>query len=887
MRLLVIFLISLALTACLESGQLSINSSSDFSARGLSIEAEDIPQGGMSKITIKLNYENPRTVTFRVKTAPIYAVEGLDYQAIDGNYTIAAGQTELTLPLTSFVRSQLPRDLSLAVNVSDVSGAQVLNSQAIVTLKAETYDTPLVGVKLVSVSTSGASCATLSDKKTYCWGYNTLAQVTANSATSASEMKTQMDLQSDPSKLSSHYQSNCALYANGKVYCWGANAYGQVATYDGAAAVTASIGPLVRPAQEPAVDVATGYFHTCVVLGDGTVGCKGRGAGGRLGNNATTDAVTDLVFVSGLPQDAVKVAAGQDSSCAVLDDGSVYCWGGNDYGTLGNGTTSASPSLVATASLITTGAKDITAGTNHFCAQMTDNTVKCWGQNLVGEVGVGSTSVVSTPTAVTLSSTVTSVQAGGRVTCALLSNGEPYCWGYNGLGGIGDGTTTTRTSPTKVLALSDKVSSIAVGYINTCAILQTDGRLMCWGNNLYGQAKGFGITMPFARDLVHTFQQKVKDIFLSTSTSPTAGTPQTGCVILTTGETKCWGDNQTAQLGRLEATLTQAPLGQVTGLGATITKALSGGVGFMCALLESTGVQCWGSNSLGQIGNGGVVTAPNVVDPPDTPTGLSTGVTQVIGNSSHVCALLTGGTVSCWGSSTYGQAGICATSRTTPLTIVDGASANITNIVQVATNATTSCALNSSGVMKCWGLNIYGIFANGVTSATCTTAATDASAAPVKFKKIALGKLHACGIATSGAAYCWGNNITGSVAQTSSDVFLTPLVVPGLESGVTDITAGDYHSCAVLSDGSVRCWGLDSLGQLGTNTRHQNLIYTPTQPVGLGAGIKSIRAGAFTTCAITEDDYVKCWGANTGVLDDLGSQTVVFPHEVYDAHITF
>ncbi|MGZ6479214.1 MAG: RCC1 domain-containing protein, partial [Bdellovibrionales bacterium] len=196
------------------------------------------------------------------------------------------------------------------------------------------------------------------------------------------------------------------------------------------------------------------------------------------------------------------------------------------------------------------------------------------------------------------------------------------------------------------------------------------------------------------------------------------------------------------------------------------------------------------------------------------------------------------------------------------------------------------CALTSTGQMKCWGSNQSGLYANGAVSNACN-ATPIAATLPVPLVKVALGQLHACGLTATGAVYCWGNNAAGAVGMPLSQIYLTPQLVPGLEAGVLDVVTGNLHSCALLKDASVRCWGDDHKSQLGINRQHTNTIYTPTQPVGLGLGIKSIHAGEFNTCAVTTDGFAKCWGSNSGSIFDQGYDSIYFPHEVSDEQPSF
>ena len=184
------------------------------------------------------------------------------------------------------------------------------------------------------------------------------------------------------------------------------------------------------------------------------------------------------------------IAAGGDSTCALMTSGGVRCWGNNSYGQLGDGTTTDHFTPPGNDAL--TGVQAITAGRGHTCALTATGSVQCWGDDSMGQLGNGTTAVSSaSPTHVllqNLSDELTGVQAiagGGNHTCALMTSGGVRCWGDNSAGQLGDGTTISRSTPSPTDVLTD-VKAIATGYFHTCALMET-GRVRCWGANEYGQ----------------------------------------------------------------------------------------------------------------------------------------------------------------------------------------------------------------------------------------------------------------------------------------------------------------------------------------------------------------------------------------------------------------
>ena len=257
-------------------------------------------------------------------------------------------------------------------------------------------------------------------------------------------------------------------------------------------AITAGQRSLVQTIASAAI--AAGDNHTCALTTTGGVKCWGDNNLGQLGDGTTTKRVTP-VDVSGLTSGVSAIATGGSHTCALTTTGSVKCWGRNFYGQLGDGTTTDRFTPVDVSGL-TSGVSAIAAGGSHTCALTTTGGVKCWGRNSFGQLGDGTAPTnSSTPVdASGLTSGVSAIAAGNSHTCALTTTGGVKCWGNNSSGQLGDGTTTARSTPVDVSGLTSGVSAIAAGGFHTCA-LTTTGGVKCWGNNFFGQlGNGLGVT---------------------------------------------------------------------------------------------------------------------------------------------------------------------------------------------------------------------------------------------------------------------------------------------------------------------------------------------------------------------------------------------------------
>lgn len=365
-----------------------------------------------------------------------------------------------------------------------------------------------------------------------------------------------------------------------------------------------------QPAAGSVVAVAAGETHTCLLTGDGAVWCWGANSYGQLGDGTRTSRRVPVPVI-GLTSGVQAIAVGGHHTCAVTAGGDVLCWGRNNYGQLGDGTTYLRTQPVPVRDLAQ--ANSVTAGYAHTCAGRNDGTAVCWGSNTSGQLGDNTSIARRTPVVVSGLTQVRTIAAGGAHTCASLDDGGARCWGNNYSGQLGDGTRTYRRTPVPVSGL-DNVIAIGAGGSHSCA-LTASGTLACWGNNYYGQL-GDGTT-----------SQRLVPVPVSGLSGPVR-TFSTGlahtCMLHEDGKASCAGWNAYGQLGDGTTTNRNRPVA-VSGLPAAsaIVAAIGmGSAGHSCALVDG-GLQCWGKNNYGQLGDNSYVqrTAPvAVVQPAPPPT---------------------------------------------------------------------------------------------------------------------------------------------------------------------------------------------------------------------------------------------------------------------------
>ena len=298
------------------------------------------------------------------------------------------------------------------------------------------------------------------------------------------------------------------------------------------------------------------------------------------------------VSVTGLTSSMTSLTAGSSHTCGLTEAGAVKCWGKNFDGQIGDGGTTDRRSPVNVVGL-TSGAISVGAGSNHTCAVTATGGVRCWGNNSDGQLGDGGTTDRRAPVDVVgLSESVISVAVGTNYSCAVPVTGSIQCWGINSAGQLGDGTTTDRRSPVQVSGISSGITLVVAGSNHTCMLTDAGG-VKCWGDNADGQL-GDGTILG---------RRAPVDVTGLTSgvTAITAGSSHT-CAITTAGGVRCWGNNSDGQLG--DSTITDRRLAvDVTGLSSGVT-SVAAGSNHTCALTAAGGAQCWGQNSLRQIGDG-------------------------------------------------------------------------------------------------------------------------------------------------------------------------------------------------------------------------------------------------------------------------------------------
>lgn len=521
--------------------------------------------------------------------------------------------------------------------------------------------------------------AVRSDGLLFTWGGNPNGELGLGSVTAGVTPPTQVPNLTGVTAVSAGVFHSLALRGDGTVWGWGQNTQGQLGIGNMTSPITV---PSKSPTLSNMVHISAGGAHSLGVRNDGTAWSWGINLNGQLGNGASGASVATPVQVQTL-HDAVSVAASSGNGFALTSDGSLWSWGSNSGGSLGNGSGVSAQIPVEMPNF--TGALGIAAGTDTSAAIRGTGTVWSWGLNNTGQFGSGASSATPTPTPAQATGVTTAVQiaSGYYHSLARLSGGTVMAWGNNSFAQVGNGAAGAPVlTPITVPGLSG-ISKVFASSLTSFAI-KSDQTLWVWGNNSFGSLGNGTQTAPVgAATQVPSFTGVV---------SVAAGDRHV-IAAKSDGTVWVWGGNDLNQLG-LGAVGTMTTPTQVPG----ITNAMAVGAGyFHCLVVRTDGtVTAWGEGSRGELGDG-LKTSSNV---PVSVPGL-TDVASVAGGPVNSYALRNDGTVWSWGDNVGGQLGNAVPDfSAVPVQVLE-----LTDVVEISIHYSHCMARLSNGTIRSWGGN--------------------------------------------------------------------------------------------------------------------------------------------------------------------------------------
>ena len=694
--------------------------------------------------------------------------------------------------------------------------------------------------------------------------------------------------------------SICGLADDTNVYCWGYGGTGQFANGsegENYASVPTSIYKSGVLSGLTIKSISIGGDITCAIASDDNSYCWGKNNYGQSGNDSFTNSLAMPVAVkttgdlSG--KTILQVSSGEQHTCVIASDNKAYCWGNGGEGKLGNGNVYLyeEPKAVSTSGVLNgKSIQSISAGLFHTCAISTEGLGYCWGDNSRGQLGNNSTTDSNTPVAVNMTGdlsgkTLKSIYAGYGSTCALSNDNLAYCWGRGDYGQLGNGTTADSNPMPKAVTMSGALSgktfkSISSFGYHTCAI-SSDNLAYCWGKGEKGQLGDAGTNNNTTPNAVNTSGALNGKSIISIA----AGEEHT-CVIDSTNIISCWGSNEYSALSMtssLDYSSTPIAINRNGALDRLSIKSIDAGSNNACITASDNNTYCWGKNTHGQLGNGvsSFYTLPVLsLKSLNEPYALSV--------NDHSCANDTLNIPYCWGNNDDGQLGTGNNvNALTPKKVYTDGVLNGKTIKQFAIGSYNTCVIASDNLAYCWGLNNRLGVSTGSTSVPVAVY-TGGVLNGLTITDISLYNEHTCVIASNGKVYCWGYNYHGQLGDNSTSVRVEPVEVlmNGELSGKTakKIATGISSTCMITDDDLLYCWGDNAQGQLGNGSNVDSYVPVPVNTDGVlnGKTIKDVSVGYLHTCALASNNRVYCWGNGvSGQLGDGLATSSNVPVEVY------
>lgn len=735
------------------------------------------------------------------------------------------------------------------------------------------------------------------------------------------------------SSLTAGDQHVCAVALSGRLYCWGKatdgrawHAGGQFGDPEGVIGLNAApsaYGPV--PLEQLVDQAAAGSLHTCVLLSSKEVQCFGKQDPTLLG------ATPDAHGLATLSVQAVAIAAHDSATCLLTSDTQAMCWGLASHGRLFGLTPELRnlPAVDGTAVAVAMAEQSVCV-----LFDVAIESVWCWGSSVPDvyadpETDAEPVQVFSPQESVSGDPQVQQLVAGSQHMCALTDSGSVRCWGFNTAGSLGlTGVSQVSAggaymSPVN-LPNGELASTLIAGSARSCAVT-AGGNATCWGSGADSGALGFdvGMAVPLGHSIESagfiaqpdaavaftseelTNDNKVSNPQLSDPSVLGLGSVMS-CVIVQQAnigqQVQCWGSAihpmNSSWRGFLGTGL-ETPFGSAGAPSAdtappvdfgdkTPTNLAARGT-HACAVMSDGSIRCWGSNLHHQLGFGGTDINVGHAHPvsADTTTGpvqRGSGFTQVITGWNTTCGITTAGSLLCWGRNSEGQCGtvagagndVQAVPQLQPVVIAVDAANSV--VVGACAGQGFTCAILSSGRVKCWGEGHPGVRAHdGTDSSTTSSFAGAPAAAPFAqlgewtAVQVVCGARHACALGMDGRVKCWGDHAAAGIGgedpigTAQRPVSAAPAV--NLAGQAAYLAAGYGHTCAVLVNGQLQCWGDNAHGQCGVSELPHIATAAPAHARWMGGHqISSVEAGDDHTCIIAQDaasSQVFCFGRNT------------------------
>jgi alpha-tubulin suppressor-like RCC1 family protein len=657
--------------------------------------------------------------------------------------------------------------------------------------------------------------------------------------------------------------SVAAVTKNGQLWLWGDNTNGKL----GDNSTTAKSSPVQTVAGGNNWRQATSSsLNSIGVKTDGTLWVWGNNSTGAVGDNSTTHRSSPVQTVAG-GTNWKRAAQGTSFSAGLKSDGTLWTWGNNISGQLGDNTTAHRSSPVQTVALGNNW-RALSCGENHMAAIKDDGSLWSWGDNTYGQLGDGTKTHKSSPVQTIAGGTSwKQVSCGSNFTAALKNDNSLWLWGHNGLGRLGTGNTTHRSSPVQTIAGGTDWVVVDSGADHVAAI-KIDGTLWAWGNASDGklgdntttnksspiQVDSSSSWLRVASGLTGTVA--IKDDTVYGDSFYSINNVETDNLfirkkLVDDGHVWAWGHGASGTLANGEATHRSSPVQIINVTKGWRNLSVSRGAAVAGGIKEGL-LYTWGDGAIGM----STKSSPVQVFGTRRWKSLSIGGT-------FAAAIEDDGTLWTWGNNTYGQLGNTGGNASSPIQVVSVD----TTWKRISAGLNSMGGIKTDGSLWMWGHN--GSATLGDNSTTHRSSPVQTVAAGTNWKKLSVGDLHVSAIKNDGSLWTWGLNSSGQLGDNSTTTRSSPVQTIAGGNDWRDVSSGSNHTAGIKQDGTLWMWGSGANGRLGTNSTSS--VSSPVQTVAGGNDWQSVACGVDSSAAIKFDGSLWTWGNNT--YGQLGDET--------------